>query len=75
VIECHIPEDLNSLAGKHFLLHFLFKMVWHKEMLSVLYNFPIKYTIWRAHVNEEGLKLSRTHKLTVFGDYVNLLGW
>jgi hypothetical protein len=33
VIHCHIPEDLNSLSGKHFLLHFLFRMVWNKEML------------------------------------------
>jgi len=36
----------------------------------VLYNFPIEYAIWRAHINQEGLKLSRTHKLMVYGDYV-----
>ena len=35
---------------------------------------PSEYTIRRAHVNQDGLKLNGTHQLLVYADDVNVLG-
>jgi hypothetical protein len=40
----------------------------------LLFNFALEYTIWRAQVHQDGLKLSGTHQLLVYTDDVNILG-
>jgi len=34
----------------------------------LLFKFVVKYVIWRAQVNQEGLKLNSTHQLLVYVD-------
>jgi hypothetical protein len=40
----------------------------------LLFNFALEYTIRRVQVNQDVLKLSGTHQLLVYADYVNMLG-
>jgi len=35
---------------------------------------PLRYTMRRVHVNQDGLQLNGTHQLLVYGDEVNILG-
>jgi hypothetical protein len=45
------------------------------DVLSLLFfNFALKYAIRRVHTNQDGLKLNGTHQLSVYADYVDLLG-
>jgi len=39
---------------------------------SLIFNFALEYAIWRVQVNQDGLKLSGTHQLLVYGDHVNI---
>jgi len=40
-----------------------------------LFNFALDYAIRRVQVNQDGLKLNDTHKLLIYADDVNILGW
>ena len=42
-------------------------------LFPLLFNFALDYTIGRAQVNQEGLKLNGTHQLVVYADDVNTL--
>jgi hypothetical protein len=37
-------------------------------------NFALEYTIRRAEVNQDDLKLNGTHQFSVYADDVNILG-
>ena len=39
----------------------------------LLFNFALEYSIWRAQVNQDGLKLNSTHQLLANADDVNIL--
>jgi hypothetical protein len=40
----------------------------------MLFNFTLEYTIRRAQVNQNGLKLKGTHQLLVYADDVSIMG-
>jgi len=40
----------------------------------LLFNYALEYTIRRAQVIQDGLKLNSTHQLLVHADDVNILG-
>ena len=40
----------------------------------MLFNYALEYTIRRAQVIQDGLKLNSTHQLLVHADDVNILG-
>jgi len=42
--------------------------------MTFLFNFAVEYTIRKAQVNQDGLKLHDTHLLVVFADDVNIMG-
>jgi len=42
-------------------------------LLPLVVNFALGYANWRVQVNQDGLKLSGTHQLLVYADYVNIL--
>jgi hypothetical protein len=44
------------------------------DLLLLLFNFSVKYTIRRVHVNQGGLKLNDEHQLLVYANDYNLLG-
>jgi len=41
---------------------------------TMLFNLALEYVIKRVQANQEGLKLSGTHKFLVYADNVNILG-
>jgi hypothetical protein len=44
------------------------------SLMPFLFNSSLEYAIRRVQVNQDGLKLSDTHKLLVYADDVNILG-
>jgi hypothetical protein len=44
------------------------------DLLLLLFNFSVEYTIRRVHVNQDGMKLNGKHKLLVYANGYNLLG-
>ena len=44
------------------------------DLLPLLFNFAVEYTIRRVQVNQDGLKLNGTHQLMVYADNVNMVG-
>jgi hypothetical protein len=40
----------------------------------LLFNFALKYTIWRGQENQDGLRINGTHQLLVYTDDVNIMG-
>ena len=73
----HLNETYSRVrVGKHrsdmFRIRNGFKQ---GDALSLLlFNFDLKYNIWRIQVYQDGLLLSGTHQLLFYADRVNILG-
>jgi hypothetical protein len=45
-----------------------------EDLLPLLYNFALEYTIWRVLVKQDGLKLNGTRQLLFYAADVNIVG-
>jgi hypothetical protein len=43
-------------------------------LLSLLFNFALKYVIWKVLANHNLLKFNSTHQVVIYADDVNLQG-
>jgi hypothetical protein len=71
-----IKPTVNSADANIYLIQFLFRITWKKEMLlsPLLRNFGLEHVIRKVHANQEVLKLNGTNHLLIYADHVNFLG-